>query len=56
VTIAGGTNAVSKEIEEELKELKQNLSSAMTIERLAGVDRYETAVQISQKYSGLNQI
>ncbi|MDR1774376.1 MAG: cell wall-binding repeat-containing protein, partial [Clostridioides sp.] len=48
VTIVGGVNVVSKKIEDELK---QNISSAMTIERLAGADRYETAVKISQKYS-----
>ncbi|MDR1774567.1 MAG: cell wall-binding repeat-containing protein [Clostridioides sp.] len=53
ITIAGGTNAVAKEIEDELKELKQNISTPMTIERLAGVDRYETAVKISQKYSSV---
>jgi cell wall-associated protease len=53
ITIAGGIKAVAKEIEEELKELKQNSSSAMIIERLAGVDRYETAVKISQKYSSI---
>ncbi|MDR1773845.1 MAG: cell wall-binding repeat-containing protein, partial [Clostridioides sp.] len=56
ITIAGGTNAVAKEIEEELKGLKENSSSEMTIERLAGVDRYETAVQISQKYSRVNKV
>jgi uncharacterized repeat protein (TIGR02543 family) len=50
ITIAGGTNAVAKEIEDVLK---TNVLNEVTIERLAGTDRYETAVQISQKYSSL---
>ncbi|MDR1774723.1 MAG: hypothetical protein LBR30_07675, partial [Clostridioides sp.] len=48
VTIAGEVNAVAKKVEDELK---QNVLNSMTIERLGGSDRYETAVKISQKYS-----
>ncbi|MDR1774227.1 MAG: BspA family leucine-rich repeat surface protein [Clostridioides sp.] len=48
VTIAGETNAVSKDIE---LELRKNILKSMVIDRFGGKDRYETAVKISQKYS-----
>ena len=43
VTIIGGTSAVSKEVEDYLRNLN------LTIERIAGSDRYETAVEIAKK-------
>lgn len=43
VFIAGGTGAVSSEVEKEL------ISRGINVERLAGNDRYETSVKIAQK-------
>ncbi|MDR1774695.1 MAG: cell wall-binding repeat-containing protein, partial [Clostridioides sp.] len=49
VLIAGGYQAVAKEIENEIK----SLSNEVELERLAGKDRYETAVKICEKYTSL---
>ena len=45
--IAGGTAAVSKEVEEQLRAL-----NAGSVKRLAGEDRYETGVLIAETFYG----
>jgi spore germination protein YaaH/putative cell wall-binding protein len=45
VTIIGGENALSANIEKELKSL-----GVLTIDRVSGTDRYATSIEIAKKY------
>lgn len=45
ITIVGGNNAVSPDIENSLK------SAGMNVSRISGSDRYSTSAQIAEKYS-----
>ncbi|MGY1843006.1 cell wall-binding repeat-containing protein [Modestobacter sp. SYSU DS0875] len=50
IVVLGGTNKVSSATEKALR------SYAGTVERINGVDRYETAAQVSQRFEARNDI
>ncbi|KPU45506.1 N-acetylmuramoyl-L-alanine amidase LytC precursor [Oxobacter pfennigii] len=49
VFIVGGTGVVSEKVENEIKALETTTGAEIEIERLAGLDRFETSLKVAEK-------